>query len=125
MTPKEWYDIVEAALLPYGFHDGKYGDVPYCLKWPEDFELACTHTTFSSASAIIIADGRQMGYIHFGTSVGVQVYLDIAHWATHHKDELLFRVWENVGMAVHNDRGVVRINTSGPKIERVDHGYRK
>ena len=67
---------VTLALEPYGFKDGKYGDVPYKLLY---HALSIEQTDYTAAY-YIMADHRSMGEVWVPYDGGIEVRLRLANW---------------------------------------------
>jgi len=67
---------VLAALEPYGFHMGKYGDVPFHMV---EVGLCDADTDFGARYNVVVG-GRGMGWVYCHTDGGIEVRLDLAGW---------------------------------------------
>jgi len=75
--PQQHRDIVDAALRPYGFANGKYGDLPYTL----NDRLLCYADEYARYGIDI--DGRpiaQVGLIDDGDGWQCKVDLRVGEW---------------------------------------------
>ena len=96
--PQQHRDIVDAALRPYGFANGKYGDLPYTL----NDRLLCYEMTYNGGN-----------YLFIQTKKAVSTVVDLPAGYTNH----VYSVWhtdKTQSATTHSGKAPIKLVSKGP-----------